>query len=40
MKKRLFTILFAAFCAVAAAGAEKPLRVLVIGNSFSLSMMH
>ena len=40
MKKHLFAILFAACCAVVAAAAEKPLRVLVIGNSFSLSMMH
>ena len=40
MKKLLFTMLFAACCAVVAAAAEKPLRVLVIGNSFSLSMMH
>ncbi len=40
MKKRLFTVLFMTFCAVVAAAAEKPLRVLVIGNSFSLSMMN
>ena len=40
MKKILSTILFLSFCAVVAAGAEKPLRVLVIGNSFSLSMMN
>lgn len=40
MKKTLFTVLFAACCAVVAAGAEKPLRVLIIGNSFSVSTMN
>ena len=40
MKKLLFTMFFAACCAVVAAAAEKPLRVLIIGNSFSVSTMH
>lgn len=38
--KRICTLLFSAALAFAAAGAEKePLRVLMIGNSFSLSVM-
>lgn len=40
MMKRICTLLFVAALAVAATGAEKePLKVLMIGNSFSLSVM-
>ena len=39
MKKLLFTLVMAALAAVVT-GAEKPLRVLIIGNSFSLSAMN
>ncbi len=40
MMKRICTSLFLAALAAAACGAEKePLRVLMIGNSFSLSVM-